>query len=249
MNRKSILDSMLLTFLLILVIAFPVDYFITDTLSYYLVQIGLRLLLLIYYYFSIRRSGRRVYGDENWKEIAILSPVFLICVSNIILCAIYPTSVSFNGINKIFALEIVLDLLTAIVEEILFRLIFHNALRISNRLVRIIASAGIFAAFHALHFFAYFDPTIFIQVGYTFGLGIVLGFLMEYGNSVFMCMGLHFLYNAVNGTLFSYIFMMSNPQQLPVYYYVNIGVAAVVAIYLLIIFLVRYRKVNRLYFY
>lgn len=250
MNRRSILDSLLLSFLLILIIAFPVDYFVHDELSYYLIQIALRLVLLLYYYFSIRRSGRRLYGGENWKEIAILSPVFLVCFSNMIFYLIGKESsmVIYSGIDRIFALRILLDLLTAIAEEILFRFIFHNMLRISNRLVRIIASAGIFAAFHALNFFGSFNPAIFIQIGYAFGLGIVLGFIMEYGNSVLICMLLHFLFNAVNGSFFEAGFMIRQ-DAMTMYYIVNGSVAAVVAIYLLVIFLVRYRKVNKLYFY
>lgn len=246
--KSSILNSLFFTLLLIFIISFPANYFITDQLSYYLFEIALRLVFLLYFYFTIRRSGRRFYGDENWKEIAILSPLFLICFSNMFVCAVYPTRVTFELFDKYFALQALLDVLTAFVEEIVFRFSFHNSLRISNRLVRIVASAGIFAAFHALNLLNGFAISTLIQIVYAFGLGLVLGFLYEYGHSIIMCIVLHFLFNFVNGTLFDTIFISYN---LPItnYLIINGCVAGVIAIYMLVIFLIRYKKVNRLYFY
>lgn len=248
--KKQILDSFLLSLLLIFIISFPLELLITDVLSYYLITIGLRLILLLYYYFAIRRTNRKIIGVGIKKEMLFMIPCFLIAFSNFSLFLIYPNNISFASfeMNKYIYFEFIIDLLTAILEEIVFRFYFHNMLRISNRLVRIIASAGIFAAFHLLNFVSTFDPTTLITVVYTFGLGIVLGFIYEFSNSLPLSILFHFLFNSVNGTLFNSIALF-NSEMLIAYYVCNIVVALIVGLYLLFLFLFRYKKVNHLYFY
>ena len=248
--KKQILDSFLLSLLLIFIISFPLELLITDVLSYYLITIGLRLILLLYYYFAIRRTNRKIIGVGIKKEMLFMIPCFLITFSNFSLFLIYPNNISFVSfeLNKYIYFEFIIDLLTAILEEIVFRFYFHNMLRISNRLVRIIASAGIFAAFHLLNFVSTFDPTTLITVVYTFGLGIILGFIYEFSNSLPLSILFHFLFNSVNGTLFNSIALF-NSEMLIAYYVCNIVVAVIVGLYLLFLFLFRYKKVNHLYFY
>ena len=74
--KKQILDSFLLSLLLIFIISFPLELLITDVLSYYLITIGLRLILLLYYYFAIRRTNRKIIGVGIKKEM-----LFMICNS------------------------------------------------------------------------------------------------------------------------------------------------------------------------
>ena len=76
--KKQILDSFLLSLLLIFIISFPLELLITDVLSYYLITIGLRLILLLYYYFAIRRTNRKIIGVGIKKEMLFMIPCFLI---------------------------------------------------------------------------------------------------------------------------------------------------------------------------
>ena len=84
--------------------------------------------------------------------------------------------------------------------------------------------------------------TVLLQTVYTFGLGILLGFLYEYGYSLTACVVLHFTFNLVNDVLFVHLGCM--PSDLA-FYLCAIGTGVIVGIYLVLIYLLYFRKFNR----
>ena len=104
--------------------------------------------------------------------------------------------------------------------------------------IKILIAASIFAACHLTHFFSTFDPSTLAIVGYTFFLGIILGFIYVYGGSFYYCVLFHFAYNTFNDSFASFI----NPGIRDLaYYLINIGVGVMVALYLFLIYIFKIR--------
>lgn len=126
-------------------------------------------------------------------------------------------------------------LLTAFIEEKIFRslFIFSND---ENKNKAIIFSSIVFALSHLLNGI---NLASFLQVIYTFGLGIVLGSVYAYGGGFIYCFLLHFLFNFFNGYLYS---CFNNTKIDTLYIVSNVIVGVVIVIYYLSILLIKRKK-------
>ena len=206
--RFRLSDLLLFALLFVFVAAFPVDLIPLDLTYQLLVKIGLRLLLLTYYIYIIVKYKIKVFGNTNFRNLLLCLPFFIVCGSNFVASSIVG---GFAGITMApidFALSIILTLMIAISEEIVFRLFIHNNILVSSSIKRIFASAGIFALMHLLNAvnvrYVADLVTVLIQTVYTFGLGILLGVMYEYSYSLVGCVVLHFCFNFFNDTLYTY---------------------------------------------
>lgn len=249
MPRIRISDLILYSLLFTAVISFPFNMLPIPDWAKYLVRISLSLLLLISYVFLIKKYQIKIIGNENKKNLLFLLPLIIVLPCNLLTL---PFAISI-GINNtaitsgIFFLELILTILQAINEEIIFRLFIHSQLNIKNRLLKIIASSAIFATMHLLNLINGFNPNVFIQVAYTFGLGLILGFIYEYGESIVTCFIYHTLFNVLNNVLFGLYLV---PTITNVAYYTTISVIAGIAIiYTLCIYFFVFRKQERNYYY
>ena len=147
----------------------------------------------------------------------------------------YPVIAETNTV--ILSLSIIINLLIAITEEILFRLFIHSSLIAAGSLKRIFASAGIFALAHLLRIVNVASVadlvSVLIQVVYCFGLGLMLGFIIEYSYSLVGCVFLHFSFNLLNMVLFPYI---SSTSSMMAFYLTAIVIAVALAIYTFLIY-------------
>jgi len=250
--RIRISDIVLTTLLFVFVVSLPLDYFATkfglDNVSILAISVCLKALLAIYTGFIIKRSGLRIFGIARFKELCLFIPFLLACVSNLSIVFFqgqYTVATSINGLG--FFLNVLSALLTAFIEETIFRLFILNSLSIRNRLVRIIASAGIFAGFHLINLISpnitngSFVVSVLIQVVYTFGLGILLGFIYEYGQSFTCCVVFHFLFNFINTIVYALFTPLSAQVENNVLY-CCIGVGAVLIIYCTLLYFFVLRK-------
>lgn len=208
--RFKLSDVLVFALLFVFVIAFPVDLFPISGFYKLLIQIGLRILILIYYIFLLIVNRINIFKFYNWKRMVLFTPFLLACFSNLIASAI---DGGISGIitmdSSYFILLIIYHLLVAILEEFLFRLIIQSSLINASPLKRIFASAGIFALMHLLNIvnISSIDGlvTVLIQVVYNFGLGILLGFVYEYSYSLPGSIFLHFSFNFFNTALYQYL--------------------------------------------
>ena len=203
-------DILIFCLLFIFIIAFPVDLFPVTATIKLVIHISLRALILGYYIYVCIRNRVNFFKFFNWKRLLLFVPFFLACFSNLIASGI---DHGYSGITTMsdtyLSLLIVFHLLTAIIEEMLFRGFIQSSLVGVGSLKRILASAGIFALMHLLNIvnISTVDGlvTVLIQTVYTFGLGILLGFIYEYSYSLVGCIVLHFTFNFFNTILFEYL--------------------------------------------
>lgn len=237
--KFRLIDILIFALLFIFVAAFPVDLIPIDAIYKLVIQIGLRLLILGYYIYIIVINRINIFRFYNWKRLLLFVPFLLICFSNLIASGIeggYPGITTMS--DAYLSLLILFHLLTAIVEEILFRLFIHSSLVNVGSLKRIFASAGIFALMHLLNIVNISSVngliTVLIQVVYNFGLGLLLGFVIEYSYSLLGCIFLHFSFNFFNTILFQYLGCYCSDLA---FYLTAVVIAVIIGVYTLLIYL------------
>ena len=241
--KRKLIDIGIILFAYLFCASIPFGLFIKGDnaeVIILLLQIIMQIIFLAFWIFFIPRSTLKVVKIRtNLKNYVLMIPVFLVCGSNFIYAAF--RSGDFQPhFSWLFSIQVVLTFITVANEEYLFRLVLIGNLDpIKKPLLKIIVAAAVFAICHIGSFLNSFNPIDLINVAYTFGIGLVLGLIYVYGGAPCTCICLHLLFNLVNGLVFSYAFVVSD---FTTYILVNCGLALVFGIYLLIIYLVRFRK-------
>lgn len=234
------IDVIILILLYIAVASFPFSLFIKDNdfLST-LLSIGLIIIYLIFLYFYTRRKKDLSIEKKqfNIKNSLLFLPCILAFFSNYFYL---PFVAYYFKIDSMFPLLIVFTFITMLIEEIVFRGLLFGQLKNFKPIARILISAGIFGFCHVNHFLSTSNPLDLITVAYTFGIGIILGMLYEYGGNFIIVICFHFFYNFFNNVLFT-CFEMTNVNY-PIYYLINIGVSLILLAYLLTIYLVKLKN-------
>lgn len=247
MSNRKVLDYLLIYFSFIFVNMFPLIEIVRKWYYFYPIYWTMEIIfLIILHWFLKRRSALSIYPHRPvWKNILLLLPLILICASNFLYLAFVPSNIT-EPLKWYVPILLVNTVFTVLKEETIFRLILiPNLDKIKTRFWRIIASAGIFGISHISNYLATLDPSYFIQIVYTFGFGIILGFIYEYGRSWVTCMVFHFVFNTINGTFYE---MLTNNvvNNYLIYILVNVGVSLAAALYLLIIYFTVFRQQRRI---
>lgn len=237
--RFKFLDILLFVLLLVFVSCFPYDRLGLSYLIEKILAIGFRLCVLAYYLYIIVKNQIKVFGISNRRNIIICIPFLIACFSNMIAFKIDGGTFYKETINfPVFFVEVLLVFISALLEEIVFRLFIHNSLTEVGSIKRILGSAGIFALMHLINVVNVASindlVALLIQVVYTFGLGLMLGFLYEFSHSLTACVFLHFLFNFFNSLLLRYFY--PEVGQLPMYL-TAVVIAFVLVCYSLLIYL------------
>ena len=237
--RFKWLDLLLFAFLFIFVNSFPVDLFNIPYIYQVMIQICLRSLLVAYDFYLLWVYRVNIFKFANYKRMLLFLPLVIICFSNIIAVSIDKGFLALtNDVTLVIVISIY-HLLGVIIEEFLFRFVIQNSFVKSSSIKRILFSALIFAGFHLLNMVNATNVdgvvSILIQVAYTFGLGLVLGFLYEYTYSLPACMCFHFLFNFFNTVFIQNIYLvyMSDSTK----YLTALVITVVSAVYLLLVYL------------
>ena len=244
--RFKFSDLLLFILIFIFVVAFPVDLLPFDVFYQNLVVIGLRSMLVAYYIYIIIKYKIKIFGIANIKNLLLCIPFCLIAFSNFTASFI---DGGFFGVSMspgIFVESIVMTILIAGNEEIVFRLFIHNSFIYASSVKRIFASAGIFALMHLINIVnvRYIDAliTVLVQTVYTFGLGLLLGVLYEYSHSLTGSIIFHFTFNLFNETLYRYLGGYTSEL---CFYLTAVVYAIIVGVYALLITMFYFRKNDR----
>lgn len=240
---KNKVYNILIIFLLYLfLVCFPWNLINSDIYFVYWMQI---ITLVIYLPLSLYLMKRWDLFTKpkkiSIKDIALLSPLVVICFSNYFYLIFYQDY--FYSFANHYWVLLVLTIINVVIEEILFRYILLNHLPINNKLLKIVVAALIFALFHMSRFISSFNFYDLIAVAYSFGLGVVLGFIYEYGHSLLATIIFHFLFNFFNDILFIIMFSINHDG---VFIAVSCVVALLAAIYLVFLYIFRYKKQEEL---
>lgn len=245
--RFRFLDILLFALLFIFVNSFPIDLFNLEPIYKELIRMGLRIVLLSYDIYLLWKSRINIFKFANYRRALLFIPFLLACFSNLIAAGVAQQTFHYSGDNSFVVVITINVLLGAILEEFLFRFIIHNSLVGASSIKRIFGGAAIFALFHLLNLVDVSNVNqlyaVLLQVVYTFGLGIMLGFIYEYSYSLPICIGFHFCFNFFNSVLVMNMFGLVIPNN---YFIITaVVVAGVIAIYLPLIYFLVLRKNNR----
>ena len=240
-----------LTYLLIYILLFvfvvclPIDLLNLSFAITLTIQIVVRLALLGFYIYVIWTNKVKIFKGGAFKELIIFLPFFLICFSNIFASLIGGGFKFVKSSGLILFLQIVLCLVGAILEEIVFRLFVQTSLVTHRPISRILLSALIFALCHLINIVNVRSVDallgVLLQTIYTFGLGLVLGFIFEYSNSLVFVMVLHFAFNLFNDVL--YVFFGGYTTTL-VFVLTAVIISLLVGAYGIVLYYKKYRYIK-----
>ena len=247
--RLKTSDVLLFLLLFVFVASFPVDLIKVDYVYQLLIQIGLRSLLLTYYIYLIVKNRIKIFGMVSWRHIALCIPFLLACVSNIIASGIdggFVVGMTLTSAE--FSLYIILVLFSVISEEIIFRLFIHNTFANTSSIKRILFSAGIFALMHLVNLVNVSSVnmmvSVLVQAVYAFGLGILLGFIYEYGHSLTICVIFHLLFNLLNDVLYTFV-LGGYINHMLTFYLTAVVIAVILAGYVFAVYKLYYCKLDK----
>lgn len=256
MKNKNILYISITMLIYLIIISFPTYVFTNDLYVIQGVELGIRSAFLVFVIlFSIFTKIAKSYtGKTRFSNLFLLLPLFFVAFTNLFYLGVVSNSSFTNPFDTIFnndgnnTLEI-LRFLTIIVtvleEEILFRYIIQRNLTIGHKIFRILTTAAIFAGCH--FFTMLYDgrgviaPIELIEVALFFGVGIILGFLYEYTNNIFVPITFNLIYSISNKMLFKV-----SLSDIPTKYFITVSIiAASAALYLVIFYFFMLKREKR----
>lgn len=212
-QRKAFYDGWIAIAIALLVVSIPAPaLFEQEAFTGVLRFLALPLILLL-----LHHDGVELRFRPSWNIVFCL-PAFLFCFGNL-------ASLPFSGsaVNEVGDLTrpILFTLGTALLEEVVFRFAFIEAIDRTNlKKYDVWISAVVFGLCHLASILAgaAILPTL-AQAGYTLLLGLVLGFLYKVGG-IFPCILLHFAFNFFQNDL--YLALGGGTWNLPFFAF-NIG--------------------------
>ena len=235
MERKKFWQIIILLIVFILSVSFPVGSLIHDPNTVLIVQSSIMASFIIFaiVYINITKIAHFFQGRTNIKNVILLLPLFAVAFCNLFYMTVVEGNqftMRWDDIN--FLLQLLVILLTAFSEELVFRYIIQKNLRIRSKFGKIMIASSIFALCHILTIVArwdllvpsswnYFDLSMIV---YTFYVGVCLGFLYEYTNNIVLPIIFHFIFNFVNDLWF-YVQEWNIPYFINVLCFAIFGVA------------------------
>jgi len=217
---------------------FPLSLFSINDFYIQIIGIALRAVYLIFIFVYLNKRKIINLNRCNFINCLLLFPCFVVCFSNLIVATIagsFNTDVEFSN----FYVEIIFCLMTALCEEMIFRMAGFKAFESKKPIVRILIVSALFGVAHLFNFFNSYNLLVFVQATYTFFIGILLGLMYEYGENIGLPILFHFAFNVFNNNLFNKIAVISDDFK---YYLINILIGVVCGVYCLIIYFSVLRK-------
>ncbi len=238
--RSAISMAAILVLLYIAFTGVPAPNLYKDEQSKLLFMAMVRLFYLPLFFFFARKEtfyqGRRKIG------FSLLSlPLFLVCFSNLFVLVFDRSAISPNSTSSNLWAYFLFALSVSIAEELIFRdYVLRLALKKMKPLYAILLSSVIFALPHLLNILAGAGVgESLAQVGYTFGIGLILGLLYLYGGGLLPCFLFHFLFNFINSGLFETIAI---PSWNKTFILVNVIIGIIAALYGVFFYFLKQRK-------
>lgn len=238
--KNNLLDFFITICLFLFLVCFPIDLFTKNIYIIYLFQIISRIGFIFYilFYLMYKRKVFKISISVKKNDLLFI-PLLLIVFNNLIFLIFKQEYIEFNY-DSTFYFQIILTLTVVLSEELLFRNYVHSILNINNKILKIVISSLLFALFHLVYFLSSFNPLDLIRIAYTFGLGLVIGFIFEFSNHNFIYVFImHFLFNFLNNDLFLRLFNGTNDLT---FYITSIIISLITLIYGLLIYFLYFKK-------
>ncbi len=241
------LVSFLSSLFLYLGISFlPIQKWIDSLWIVQLIRAGICLILLFLLLFDSRRL--KLAEKEKHPSYLLVLPFLLLCCSNFLYVLFFRISPSLSFNTPIFFTSLILVLVKAGVEELLFRKLLLSFLldvrkdRKHKELLAILIVSLCFSLRHAVNFYGNDPLSVFSQIGYTFFLSLFLTGYTIFYSSLLPSYSCHFLFNLLNKLLFSSFYEIEiNPS----YILFSIRIGFLLFLFYLLFGLVKYRKTKK----
>lgn len=211
----------------LIIVSLPYHYFLNENYQYLLITIG-KIVLSVVILILFKKDGF-TFEKFDLKRVVFFIPLLLLCCSNFGIL-LFDKSILIEDPNYLTLVNSAcFCLVTALAEELIFRGMAVDIIKSKfNKPLTLLISAAVFGAVHLIAGIFSNPLGALIQAGYTFFLGLIVGFAYLYGGSIYLAVFIHFMFNFLNDSLFE---VMCNADYNATYFLVNIGVGAVVAIY------------------
>lgn len=236
--KYKIYSSVMYLSIYLLIVAFPFNEILNHDWHYLILTIG-KIILSIVMIILFRRDGF-TFEMFNWKNSLLYIQLIVLCGSNLVFLALNNASFATNPPYLHLVNSFCYCLATALAEEMIFRGMAVDIVKAKfNKLLTILITALIFGLVHLVAGIFSNPLGALIQAGYTFFLGLVVGFAYVFDGGIYVAVAIHFLFNFLNDGLFPILY---DGNWNTLFYIVNISVGAAAAIYLAIIYLLKYSK-------
>lgn len=208
-----------------------------------LVKIALEALLILLSIHEIRK-GKMIWPKERISFLFSL-PFLLVCVSNLLYAWIFRLPLERGGTED-FLLQTIEYLFSTTLEEMIFRIVLIYCFLLifekkkEKKELSLLLSALCFSLMHAINFFGNDPLSVLMQMGYTFYLGVLLGFFALYMDTYLLPSFAHFLFNFLNNTLFSYLF--PGVEITLSYVLFSVGIGVLVLLYFIFVYILKVKK-------
>lgn len=201
----------------------------------------------VLYAFVIFLSIREMRRTQPYTEKKVLGwytslPFLIVCCSNIIYGLIF-SSIEVSDFMQTIWIDFIELALCCIIEELLFRVFilqfFLELIKKHTESFSILYSSLCFSFMHAINFVSNPPGSVFLQLGYTFFIGLVFGTFALYSNRYVLPSCLHIAFNLFNSLLPSYLFSFSYDW---IYITLSIGIGLLFGVYLFLLCFIQYRR-------
>jgi len=239
MDKKRKNDYYSVSILICLLLIFTSNFyslFISDENIIFMLNVILRLIFIFVFIKYTKKNNLEIpcFSKLKFKHLLFI-PFIFAAFSNTFVALAQNNNISFKFDIDLIIKPIVLSILTAFLEEIVFRgVLVKELLKDTSKFKTILISSLIFGGMHLLNISSLGSiPVCMMQAIYTFGLGLIFAFIYVYSNNILLSFILHFFFNFFNGDLIDlYIFVDFDLK----YILVNALVGIIVGIYGLLIY-------------
>lgn len=244
-TRNTFLSIAEIILVYLVVIGIPFGLFIKNETVLYIISIVLRAAFFPIALIFIHKNNLERIPKLSFKIGDFLFiPFLVLTISNFIVCMISKCELSIpDNLTIVIIKSAVFSILTALNEELLFRVVLHSEiLKYKSIFISILISSAIFGSIHLFNISSLGSiPSVLLQVVYSFGTGLVLSLIYTFTKNYLYIVSFHFLFNFLNGDLIDTIYIVEYNY---IYFLVNIGLALLLAGYGVLIYLLKVKEDN-----
>lgn len=211
------------------------------SLVFFILYLGIIFLLV----HEATRANLKPLKNESHLSYLWLIPLIIGCMSNLISswAECLPVTSEFYITTLLHRMG--MTLCCVVIEELLFRFFFLYFLQDMIKkeehkdLFVILFSSLAFSFMHVVNFYGNNPVAVITQMGYTFVLGLILGFIAIYFETPLIPIIGHFLFNFLNTDLYSMFYVLKMDAT---YYLISIAIGTFVMAYAVILYYLARRK-------
>ncbi len=245
-DRNLLLTTLYLLCLYLACLFLPYEKMTSFYLYQILIKTGFLCIVLFLCLMETRKNSTKHIKKIHMTDYFLLLPFLLPCFSNLIYALGYsvPKANSVD-IGLLFS-NIFLALVSVIIEEMIFRyyLVFLFSSLFQKKKYKIgltiFFSALCFSLLHVINFTSGNYLGTLFQIGYTFFLGIILGYFACEIENIYLPIIGHFLFNLINMILFNSLFNMT--EYTLTYACVSLAFGAIAILYFVLFVYLRKRR-------